>query len=121
MVGEGIKGNPSRKGSILDVELIRSRSYTHKEITDKVNRLFKNYGNGEVALLSCIMTKKSPLPCLINQICKGDEANWYVLGDSKHFEELEDVIKGKRIASTTSSKDSKETPSFLPDWTAFLK
>jgi len=95
--GKGIRANPGKKPDPNSVKVIRG--WGSREVVRETKQLFDHFGNDEVALLSfSLKGERTPIRAIVDKLGKGSEENWCVL-DGKS-DSSQDVMKGKRIAST---------------------
>jgi hypothetical protein len=95
--GKGIRANPKRRPDPNSVKVIRG--WGSREVVKETKKLFDLYGNDEVALLSfSLKGEKTPIRAIVDKLGKGENENWCVL-DGKGGTS-EEVMKGKRVAST---------------------
>jgi len=95
--GRGIFADPRRKPDPNSVKIIRG--WGAKDAIVAAKKLFSNYGNDNVALLSfSLKGTKSPIHTIVDKLGKADSENWVVLDGKQSGGD--DVIRGKRVAST---------------------
>ena len=99
--GKGIKGNPSKPYNKSDVVEIVEKNFTSAQLVEEVNKLFKEFGNDQVALLSLsLKSDKGPISVLVDRLSPGNKDSWLFLGKEEGFKIGENVFRNKRIAST---------------------
>jgi hypothetical protein len=95
--GKGIRANPGRKPAPDSVKIIRG--WGSREVVRETQKLFRKFGNDEVALLAfSLKGEKTPIRAIVDKLGKGQDENWCVL-DGK-TETSEEIMKGKRVASS---------------------
>lgn len=95
--GKGIRANPKRGPAPDSVKIVRG--WGSREIVQETQRMFDQFGNDEVALLAfSLKGEKTPIRAIVDRMGKHSNENWAILAGSSNSSE--DVLSGKRLAST---------------------
>lgn len=97
--GPGIHANPHRAPAPGSVEQRRGK-FANKGVMKLTQKMFAEFGNDEVALLSfSLKSERSPLRVLVKEMGKNQHENWILLMGTG-LDASDDMMRGKRVAST---------------------